>query len=67
MVILQLLSPFPLTCRGTSFANLDDQPECLVECNVRMAGRNARFFKATLDYDVSVVWAISEVWMRISG
>lgn len=55
-----LLSPFPLTCRSTSLANLDDQPECLVECNVRMAGRNARFFKATLDYDVSVVWAISE-------
>lgn len=61
-----LLSPFPLTCRSTSVCS-DDQPKCLVECNVRMAERSARFFKATLDYDVSVVWAISEVWMRISG
>ncbi|KAL4069838.1 hypothetical protein V8B97DRAFT_640234 [Scleroderma yunnanense] len=57
----------PLICRSTSASNvvtLGYQSDYLVECNVQMAEGNARFFKATLELDASVAWAISEVWLR---
>lgn len=38
--------------------------DALVECSVRVADGKARYFKALLKSDVSVAWAISEIWLR---
>ncbi|KAF8560116.1 hypothetical protein OG21DRAFT_30345 [Imleria badia] len=63
-----LLSPYQSLSRRTTVVaqstwdGADDSE--LLEYSVRMAGHHARFFKATAGEDVSVPWAIYEVWVR---
>lgn len=64
-----LSSPHRLMCRNTSMTTstlLRNRlfADALVECSVQVADGRARYFKALLKSDVSVAWAISEIWLR---